>query len=181
MNTSKNRKELSAALFKKIRPMLPIVQPSPKGGRPRVNDEMALNGILYVMRTGIPWEDLPQELGFGSGMTCWRRLRQWQADGVWPELHQLLLAELRGANRMDFSRVKRRLGGVPATAPAQPPAPPAIAVPDGNKPHAIDSGGPSFIPFWAQIPVPFGHRAWQGESRAHPAISDSDTEEQEDS
>ena len=65
---------------------------------------MALNGILFVLRTGIAWEDLPQELGFGSGMTCWRRLREWQAAGVWHQLHLMLLAELRGARRLDFSR-----------------------------------------------------------------------------
>jgi len=58
---------------------------SPKGGRLRVSDEMALNGILFVLRTGIAWEDLPRELGFGSGMICWRRLREWQAcRGVEP-------------------------------------------------------------------------------------------------
>lgn len=53
-----------------------------KGGRPRVSDEMDLNGVLFVLRTSIPWEALPQELGFGSGMTCWRRLRDWQAAQV---------------------------------------------------------------------------------------------------
>lgn len=86
MGRNKN-KEISAALFNKIEPLLPAFVPSAKGGRPRVSDEMALNGILFVLRTGIPWEELPQELGFGSGMTCWRRLRDWQAAGVWRELH----------------------------------------------------------------------------------------------
>ncbi|WP_139225632.1 transposase, partial [Paracidovorax konjaci] len=90
------KKEISAALFKKVAPLLPVVAASAKGGRPRVSDEMALNGILFVLRTGIPWEELPQELGFGSGMTCWRRLRDWQAVGVWHRLHLLLLDELRG-------------------------------------------------------------------------------------
>ena len=90
MGRNKN-KEISAALFKKVAPLLPVVVASAKGGRPRVSDEMALNGILLVLRTGIPWEELPQELGFGSGMTCWRRLRDWQAAGVWHRLHLLLL------------------------------------------------------------------------------------------
>ena len=103
MSRRKN-KEISAALFKKIEPLLPVFVPSAKGGRPRVSDEMALNGILFVLRTGIPWEELPQELGFGSGMTCWRRLRQWQDAGVWHQLHILLLAQLRSAGRLDFSR-----------------------------------------------------------------------------
>ena len=57
-----------------------------------------------MLHTGIPWEFLPQELGFGSGMTCWRRLRDWQAAGVWQRLHELLLAELHGADRLDWSR-----------------------------------------------------------------------------
>ena len=81
--------------WSKIEPLLPTFVPSAKGGRPRVSDEMALNGVLFVLRTGIPWEELPQELGFGSGMTCWRRLRDWQAAGVWHGLHLALLDELR--------------------------------------------------------------------------------------
>jgi len=75
---------------------------------------MALNGILFVLRTGIPWEELPQELGFGSGMTCWRRLRQWQEAGVWHQLHMLLLAELRSAGRLDFSRASLDAASVPS-------------------------------------------------------------------
>ncbi|MFT7721390.1 MAG: IS5 family transposase [Roseateles sp.] len=115
MGRTKN-KEISAALFKKIEPLLPVFVPSVKGGRPRVSDEMALNGILFVLRTGIPWEELPQELGFGSGMTCWRRLRQWQDAGVWHQLHMLLLAELRSAGRLDFSRAS-----LDGASGAQPP------------------------------------------------------------
>ena len=104
MSRNKN-KEISSALYKKIEPLLPVVTPSLQGGRPRLSNELALNGILFVLRTGIPWEDLPQELGFGSGMTCWRRLRDWQVAGVWHRLHQVLLAELRSADKLDFSRV----------------------------------------------------------------------------
>jgi transposase len=61
MAKNKN-KEISAALWKKLKPLLPVVQPSPKGGRPRLDDELALSGILFVLRTGIPWEELPQAL-----------------------------------------------------------------------------------------------------------------------
>ena len=63
-----------------------------------------LCGILFVLYTGIPWQFMPQELGFGSGMTCWRRLRGWNEAGVWQRLHELLLAELRAAGMLDFSR-----------------------------------------------------------------------------
>lgn len=59
-----------------------------------VDNRKALTGILFVLKTGIAWEDLPQEMGCGSGMTCWRRLRDWQAAGVWQALHELLLAKL---------------------------------------------------------------------------------------
>ena len=99
------QQEISAELWERIRPLLPAPKPaSPRGGRPRIDDQLALNGIVYVLRTGIPWEELPQALGWGSGMTCWRRLRAWQAAGVWHRLHLALLAELRGAGQLDFSR-----------------------------------------------------------------------------
>ncbi|CAL9345852.1 hypothetical protein SUDANB108_00358 [Streptomyces sp. enrichment culture] len=61
-------------------------------------------GILFVLHTGIAWEHLPQELGFSSGMTCWRRLAEWTDAGVWPRLHEVLPAKLRSANALDFSR-----------------------------------------------------------------------------
>lgn len=124
MSRNKN-KEISAALYKKIEPLLPVVTPSLQGGRPRLSNELALNGILFVLRTGIPWEDLPQELGFGSGMTCWRRLRDWQAAGVWHRLHQVLLAELRSADKLDVSRVSMDGASVasPRGARTQGPTP----------------------------------------------------------
>jgi transposase len=61
---------------------LPAHSRSPKGGRPRINDRAALTGILFVLKTGIPWEYLPRELGCGSGMMCWRRLHKWMQAGV---------------------------------------------------------------------------------------------------
>ena len=73
-------------------------------GRKRLDNRKVLCGILFVLYTGIRWEYLPQELGFGSGMTCWRRLRDWNEARVWQQLHELLLAELRAADLLDFSR-----------------------------------------------------------------------------
>lgn len=122
MGRSKN-KEISAALHKKLAPLLPVVTPSAKGGRPRLSDEQALNGIVFVLRTGIPWEELPQELGFGSGMTCWRRLRDWQAAGVWHGLHLALLDELRQADKLDFSRFSMDGSSVPSPRGARTQAP----------------------------------------------------------
>jgi transposase len=66
-------------------------------GRKRLPDREALQGILFVLHTGIAWQHLPAELGFGSGVTCWRRLDEWQRAGVWEGLHALLLARLRAA------------------------------------------------------------------------------------
>nr|CUV20830.1 transposase [Ralstonia solanacearum]CUV56168.1 transposase [Ralstonia solanacearum] len=91
-------------MWKVLQPLLPVVKPSAKGGQPRAGDRAALNGILFVLQTGIPWEDLPKELGFGSGMTCWRRLRDWQADGVWERLHLALLKRLREHDQIDWGR-----------------------------------------------------------------------------
>ena len=70
-------------LWEVIEPLLPKWTPSPKGGQPPVPDRNALTGILFVLKTGIPWEDLPCEMNCGCGMTCWRRLRDWQTDGTW--------------------------------------------------------------------------------------------------
>ena len=73
-------------------------------GRKPLSNRVVLTGILFVLKTGIAWEDLPQEMGCGSGMTCWRRLRDWQKAGVWDKIHQVLLSKLRQADQIDFSR-----------------------------------------------------------------------------
>ncbi len=83
-------------LWEAIELLLPPEPPKPKGGRPRVPDRAAPASILFVLRSGIPWELLPQEMGCGCGMTCWRRLRDWQEAGLWERLHQVLLDRIRG-------------------------------------------------------------------------------------
>ncbi len=93
------------ALWDRIEPLLPPWPDRAPGPRP-VPDRAALQGILFVLYTGIGWEDLPQELGFGSGMTCWRRLKRWSDAGVFDRLHRLLLAELNAAGRIDWSRAR---------------------------------------------------------------------------
>ena len=76
-------------LWARIEPLLPKVERRYRyPGRKRLDDRKVLSGILFVLDTGIPWEFLPQELGFGSGMTAWRRLRDWQDAGVWQRLHE---------------------------------------------------------------------------------------------
>jgi transposase len=130
-------------LWEIIRPILPVHTPDPRGGRPRLDDRKALIGILFVLKTGIPWEDLPCELGCGCGMTCWRRLRDWQADGTWVKIHGVLLARLRGAEKIDWSRalidssmVRAAYGGG-ATGPS-----PVDRGKSGSKHHVItDANG----------------------------------------
>lgn len=96
---------VSDGLWERIEPLLPKVERRRyHSGRRRLDDRKVLCGILFVLHTGIRWEFLPRELGFGSGMTCWRRLRDWHKAGVWDALHQALLVELHTAKQLDWSR-----------------------------------------------------------------------------
>ena len=116
------RRLVSDELWAVVEPLLPPPKPRPKGGRPPVPNRAVLTGILFVLRSGIPWEMLPQELGGGSGMTCWRRLRDWQAAGVWQKLHRVLLDRLGRANAIDWSRACMDSATVPAKRGAKRPA-----------------------------------------------------------
>jgi transposase len=105
---------VSDALWALVAPLLPAERPRPRGGRPRIADRAALTGILFVLKSGIPWEMLPQELGCGSGMTCWRRLRDWQLAGVWTRLHHVLLQRLQDVGQIDWERASLDSASVPA-------------------------------------------------------------------
>ena len=87
---------LDDALWELIEPVLPPDVAKPQGGRPPLDNRRVLTGLIFVLKTGIPWEYLPQELGCGSGMTCWRRLRAWQQAGVWKRVHHILLNSTTG-------------------------------------------------------------------------------------
>jgi transposase len=93
-------------LWELIEPLLPRGRRrrSRKGGRPPLDDRSALCGIVFVLKTGVPWEHLPREMGCGCGMTCWRRLRRWQRGGVWRRLHRTLLDRLNADGKIDWSR-----------------------------------------------------------------------------
>ena len=126
-------------LWARIEPLLPQVKRRYRyPGRKRLDDRKVLSGILFVLYTGIPWEFLPQELGFGSGMTCWRRLRDWQQAGVWQRRHEQLLAESHAAGALDWSRTVidsshvRALKGGPKTGPS-----PDDRARPGSKHHQI--------------------------------------------
>jgi transposase len=96
---------VSDELWELIEPLLPVKERRFRyPGRKRLPDRLALQGILFVLHTGIAWEHLPQELGFGSGVTCWRRMDEWQRAGVWERLHEALLARLRAADEIEWSR-----------------------------------------------------------------------------
>lgn len=118
---------LSEGLWKEIEPLLPPLRPrrSKNAGRKPIPHRQALTGILFVLKTGIAWEDLPQEMGCGSGMTCWRRLAAWQQAGVWARLHRLFLEKLAAAGKIDWRRSLvdsssvRALKGGPRRGPAR--------------------------------------------------------------
>ena len=134
---------LPDALWELIRPLLP--PPKPRRfrypGRKPVDDRKALTGILFVLKTGIPWEDLPQEMGCGCGMTCLNRLKQWHDAGVWQRLHQALLSELRSADQIDWERATvdasfaRAFGGGEKTGPN-----PTDRSKLGSKHHIVTDG-----------------------------------------
>jgi transposase len=104
--SAKSRRLVSDELWALVEPLIPPRPPAVHGrtGRPRVDDRAALEGILFVLQTGIAWKRLPTELGFGSGITCWRRLRAWQQAAVWDRLHQAVLDRLGQQGLLDWSR-----------------------------------------------------------------------------
>src|SRR5213592_93518 len=96
---------VSDELWELVEPLLPKKERRFRyPGRKRLPDRQALQGILFVLHTGIAWTQLPAELGFGSGVTCWRRLEEWQRAGVWERLHAALLSRLRAAGEIEWSR-----------------------------------------------------------------------------
>src|SRR4051794_10463730 len=112
-------------LWELIEPLLPKQERRFRyPGRRRLDDRLVLQGILFVLHTGIGWEHLPQELGFGSGMTAWRRLHEWQQAGVWTRLHRLLVGRVAAGGGGDWARAavgarhgqaeKRGAGAAPA-------------------------------------------------------------------
>jgi transposase len=131
---------LTDELWQRIAPLLP--PPRPRRfrypGRKPLTHRQALTGILFVLKTGINWNDLPRELNCGSGSRCRRRLQEWHEHGVWVQLHALLLAELHGADRIDWSRAAvdsasvRGRGGGEATGPN-----PTDRGKKGSKHHAV--------------------------------------------
>jgi transposase len=117
---------LADELWSEIEPLLP--QPKKRRakhpGRKPLDRRKVLTGIMFVLKTGIPWEELPQEMGCGSGMSCWRYLAAWQKAGVWDKIHQKLLGQLRADGQLDLSAAVvdsshvRAVGGAKVPVPA---------------------------------------------------------------
>jgi transposase len=117
-------------LWAVVEPLIPKVRRRPvRPGRRRLDDRAVLNGILFVLHTGIPWRLLPQELGFGSGVTCWRRLREWQQAGVWERLHGELLIRLNRAGEIDWDRAVIDSSHIRALLGGSAPGHPRLTVP----------------------------------------------------
>jgi len=103
MPSKKREQELLDRMWDRVRPLLPPRPPNPKGGRPWADDKACLAGIVYQLRNAIRWNDMPPH--FPSGVTCWRRHRDWTEAGVWPRVWKAVLAELADAGMLDTSEL----------------------------------------------------------------------------
>jgi transposase len=111
---------LSDELWEEISALLPPPKPRRFSfpGRKPVDNRKVFTGIIFVLKSGIPWEALPREMGCGSGMTCWRRLYEWQKAGVWQLVHELLVAKLPEAEKINWSRAL--VGRASVSTPVMP-------------------------------------------------------------
>jgi transposase len=134
---------VSDGLWARVEPLLPRVErrfrfPGPR----RLPDRQALHGTLFVLHAGIAWRHLSLELGFGWGSTCYRRLEEWQQAGVWERLHAFLLAELRAAGAIDWSRAVADSSHVQAKKGVRDGPNPVDRARSGSKHHLlVDASG----------------------------------------
>lgn len=130
-------------LWEEIEPLLPA--PTPRRyrypGRKPIDDRSALTGIIFVLKSGIPWEMLPQEMGCGSGMTCWRRLKAWEEAGVWDAVAKVLLERLHQAHKIDWDRALIDSGSIRAIGGGEKTGPnPTDRAKPGSKHHVLTDG-----------------------------------------
>ena len=92
-------------LWDEFKPLLPPHAPQPKGGRPPVPDRLCLRGLIFILRSGTAYDLLPTDVFGVSGVTCWRRLRDWTRAGVWPQLHRRILSHLNKLGAIDQSKM----------------------------------------------------------------------------
>jgi transposase len=118
-------RELTERLWERIRPLLPNRDPGPKGGRPWADDRACFEGVVYVLRSGCRWRDLPER--FPSPATCWRRFRDWTAEGVWDRVWRLVLEELDRAGQLDTTELYLDATFAPAQKGGSRSAKPSVA------------------------------------------------------
>lgn len=143
-------------LWEIFEPLLPAHEPSPLGGYPRTPDRVALTGLVFILRTGIPWEDFPREFGC-TGMTCWNRLREWQRAGVFERVLEVLLIRLHRAGKLDWSRAVLDSAQVPAKRGGSKTGPnPTDRGRPGSKHHVVTDrrGVPLATPILTPSNVP---------------------------
>ena len=103
MPSKRRERDLLDRMWARVRPLLPPQPPHPKGGRPFADDKDCFAGIVYQLRNAIRWNDMPDS--FPSGVTCWRRHRDWTAAGVWPAVWKEVLRELEAAGMLDTTEL----------------------------------------------------------------------------
>jgi transposase len=125
MPNARTERELNDRLWERVRPLLPAQPAHPKGGRPFADDRSCFEGIVYLLRNGLRWRQMPAR--YPSGVTCWRRHRDWTEAGVWDRVWQLVLAELDEAGKLDTSELVLDASFVPARKGGMRSARPAAA------------------------------------------------------
>lgn len=118
-------RELNDRLWERVRPLLPPPIPRPKGGRPRADDRACFEGVVFVLRNGVRWRDLPDR--FPSPATVWRRHAEWSAEGVWERVWRAVLDELAEAGLLDTSELYLDCTFAPAQKGGRRSAPPSAA------------------------------------------------------
>ncbi len=139
-------------LWELVAPLIPPKPKQPKGGGSWKDDRLVLNGIIYVLLTGIAWKHLPKRLGWGSGVTAWRRMKAWQEAGVWAGIHREVMRRLRSNGMIDLHRVIVDSTLVRAKKGATSP---------GQTRRIAEKEAANSI-FWS---TPVGFRSWLGSRR----------------
>ena len=162
---------MSDKLWQIIEPLLPPEPSKDKGGRPRVPARAVLCGLIYVLKTGIPWRRLPKQLGYGSGVTCWRRLREWQKAGVFILLFRNLLDRLGRCGTIDWSQACVDSATVPAKKGQNVEPNPTDRGKSGSKGHLLTTPAAPSGSRCALVFAPRAHsRSCPGSGRRTPTL-----------
>lgn len=99
--------QITDELWDQIRVVLPPVRTLGSRRRKVISDRSVLNGLLYVLQQGIAFDELPKNLGYGSGMTVWKRLEEWKRGDTWTKIQSILTANWPAAKALDWSRIEK--------------------------------------------------------------------------